>query len=158
MNIERLTEIAEWLEGGAIHTTEDGRKYAFMMDFWDISLGSEEIQGQAKENGLDWIPGDCGSAMCIGGATEQFFGDANEIEKLKADDDYNCDNYAGDLLGLNHDTAYNLFYPWSNFRVKDVPLTPERAAKVIYHLINTGKVDWTVLEGVTLHEPVEEAA
>lgn len=148
MNIERLTEIAEWLEGGAVHVSNNGEKYAFIMDFWKADIGKNGVQEHAKAGNLDWMPGDCGGAMCIGGAAEQFFGDEGEIEEMKREDEYCSDQYAAGLLGLPKDQAWDLFYPWTNYRVNDVPLTPQRAAKVIYHLIETGEVDWSILEGV----------
>ncbi len=149
MNIERLKHIAEWLEGGAIHVDASGSKYAFMMEFWNSKLGLHTIQEKAQNSNLDWVPGDCGAAMCIGGAAEQFFGDERKIEALMEDQEYEGDEYAADLLGLEYRQAQILFYPWNNFRVGATPITPQGAAKVIYHLIETGKVDWSIIDGIS---------
>ena len=149
MNTDRLKQIAEWLEEGAIHVDPSGSKYAFMMHFWKENVGVERVQEVANENNLNWVPGDCGAAMCIGGAAEQFFGDKQEIESLIENDEYDDEEYAASLLGLDNLDAQKLFYPWNHFVVGETPLTPQCAAKVIHHLIETGKVDWSIIDGIS---------
>lgn len=149
MNIERLKHIAEWLEGGAVHVDASGSKYAFMMELWNSNLGQYTIQDKAQNSNLDWVPGDCGAAMCIGGAAEKFFGDKQKIKDLIERDEYDDEEYAAELLDLDDLDAQKLFYPWNYFVVGATPLTPQGAAKVIYHLIETGKVDWSIIDGIS---------
>lgn len=138
----RLEEIAKWLDNGAIHVTEDV-KYGFMMAYWkEDSLDMETVQ-EEYENVLNWMPGDCGGAMCIGGAAEEFFGTDEECLKHESGT-----SFGAKLLSLTYEDANKLFFPWEEFTIDDFQITPEKAAQVVRHLIKTGEVDWSILEGV----------
>lgn len=124
MRVDRLEEIAKWLDDGAIHVTAGGTVYGFNMGYWDNSVDDivEEDAAAAESQG-------CGSVMCIGGAAEQFYGE-----------------YASEALGLDRYTSRRLFYPRDHFtKTEYEDLTPENCAKVIRHLIKTGNVDWEIL-------------
>jgi len=117
MNKERLSIIADWLEAGG--DNKDG--YGFNMDHW-IAEGS-----------VDYTGGKCGTAMCIGGAANTFFGG------LKAES-------LG--LGLSSDigsVADQLCYPCDIATPWD-KITPQAAATVVRHLITFGVVDWRLAE------------
>ncbi len=147
-NIERLEHIAQWLEDDAKHVQKIGNEEVvttFWMDVWNEPLEWSDKEA-IKE--LDWTPGECGAAMCIGGAAEQFF---NKKEEGFKD--------AKELLGLEIYQGQMLFYPWDFFsNLFDEPITPQMAAKVIRHLISTGEVDWSILPGVERFEEEEEEA
>lgn len=70
----------------------------------------------------------CGTVSCIGGTAEILFGgSAFDVLGASSDQDY--------------DTLKRLFYPPLN----DSPgweATPAQAARVIRHLVETGKVEW----------------
>ena len=122
MNVDRLEQIAQWLENGAPHKQTG---FTFHMNYW--TQATEELYE-------DKIPSDCGSVACIGGATEQFF-NSKEVGAVFVP--------AKDLLDLSDEDAHNLFYPsekWSNISYDHV--TPAEAASVIRNLIKTGVVDW----------------
>jgi len=113
MNVERLTEIAEWLEAGA-----PARNGVGGFDMSDFSQ-----------------PAECGTAFCIAGAVLQWhypggFEAADEgVESLGT--------AAGAILGLSYRQRTDLFFP-SLFDTTDT----EHAARVVRHLIATGEVDW----------------
>lgn len=148
LNVELLTKIAEWLEGGAVHVDQMGNKYAFDMNAWHCPVDST----------VESVPADypdCGTVMCIGGAVMQF---------LNEDDVSLFSNYqkimeerAGKALGMESKDSYNLFYPWhsetfNHAKFSDYDLTPANCAKVIRNLIATGEVDWGVI--VSVESPV----
>ncbi len=113
MNIERLIEIAEWLEAGAPHK---GNVHGFSMESFE--------RYDPK----------CGTVCCIAGAANQFFGARLANDPCTGREDLS----AADLLGLDGEDRYVLFFPpegWSQ-------ITPAHAARVIRKLIATGEVDW----------------
>jgi len=111
MNKERLSIIADWLEAGG--DNKDG--YKFNMAYWD--MGREDYTGSA-----------CGTAMCIGGAADSFFG-GDSAESLDLD---STKTYA-----LCHPLEISM--PWDK-------ITPQAAATVVRHLITFGVVDWRLAE------------
>lgn len=123
LDVEKLTYVAEWLEAGAPH--KDGGM-AFYMDVW---------YGEVEEGEVFWEPwiSNCGSVACIGGSLEQFFGVDYHKEPEK--------------LGLTKAQVNDLFYPWDsgNYQNGSKHLSPENCAEVIYHLIETGEVDWSII-------------
>lgn len=130
MNLERLNIIAEWLEAGAPH--KNG--YGFNMNTW---YSTDET---------DYANNECGTVMCIGGAAQQFFGGPSSFKS-----DYDEDIMsAGELLGLDYDTAHSLFYPPDDKNYYD-PTSyyckgPKEVAEVVRHLMETGEVDWALTD------------
>lgn len=129
MNKERLKIISDWLRGGAKYVDDKDNVYTFNMNYWKAP--AEEV---LKEDIQPWNT-DCGTFMCIGGAVQQFFGDKDRL------------TYARELLDLDYETSEALFYP-EGFSVMDWSyITPNQAADVIDHLIETGEVDWSIARG-----------
>lgn len=120
----RLIQIAEWLErGGDEH---QGRKTVFDMDHW---LTHNWCVWRYSEDGME-VAGECGTACCIGGAT-QFF----NLEHYTNDDEL-WPAVSARLLGLDTDAATKLFYQFPD------GVEAHQAAKVVRHLLATGEVDW----------------
>lgn len=131
MNIERLTVICEWLEAGAPH--KDGVGGFYMPDFFRDDA-------------------ECGTTACIGGAAVQWWGS----DEVKNDLCENLHTKRAEILGLDDNTANNLFYPDSypytvdaDGHFTDGPLqdrleevTPAWAARCVRKLMETGEVDW----------------
>lgn len=140
MNKERINYIIQWLETGAIHVTEDGEKIGFDMAYWNAE---PDEQGDNPE-----FPNECGTAMCIGGAAEQFFGDREDKFRFSTDLSpekklYEDEHYTAHLLGLPFEQAYSLFYPWNEDWYKEggsQPLTPKYMAGVLRWLVDTGEL------------------
>ena len=131
MNKDRILYIAEWLENGAIHVDQMGRIWGFEMEEW---AGTVDPDGYDEPN--PEFPEECGSAMCIGGAAEQFFG-------LKEDGNWDNTKPAYELLDLDEGLAYTLFYPWEQKWYKDAgspPMTPKYMAGVLRRLVETGEL------------------
>lgn len=156
MNKERLLELAAALEDG----TYKELGIRFNMDHW--------IEPRKRGRGQ------CGSTSCIGGTTLLMF-DQDNVQKQKVTtfdperqeevkvetlqwvgrgsihDNHPGEAKARKLLGLDKKTADKLFYPYQldrddedrNFDWENI--TPKQAAQVIRHLVDTGKVDWTVI-------------
>lgn len=128
MNKERIIAIAEWLENGAVHITPAGETVGFDMKLW-----YEEVEADFEFENTEF-PAECGTAMCIGGAAEQFFGKGIRAKS---------DAYAADLLGLDCMIADQLFYPWETDWYKAggrQPLTPKYMAGVLRRLVDTGEL------------------
>lgn len=77
-------------------------------------------------NMSEWRYGTCG---CLGGWVEHLFRDEDDL-------------HARDLLDIEGDAAEELFYPTGFTTYKDI--LPARAARVLRHLAETGKVDWSI--------------
>lgn len=121
MNIDRLTEIAEWLEAGA--------------------LRRQEVRGFNMERFCDG-DAECGTVLCICGAAIAF--DAHRSNAKLGELEYANEERGAHILGLNIGTANKLFYPrsidaWDR-------ITPEHAGRVIRNLIATGQVNWLETE------------
>lgn len=148
MNIERLTQLAEWLEGGAKH-----ERFEF-----DMSTGFSFPV--TEDFNPDVVP-ECGAACCIAGAACQFFGDVETLYRLYWEDHYVSEFDDGDmaqldwlpisdearvLLGLTDAQAEALFVPTSSPQHLEKSLRdfndPAWAARTIRRLIETGEVDW----------------
>ena len=141
MNIERLTKIAEWLEGGAKHVNIS----------FDMTKGlviTEEALS-AKD------PTACGTVCCIAGAAIAFnpgavnkpalFGEHNYYAKDEIGEYTKCEvnwervfRNGMQVLGLTEVQAWKLFTP----RGLSVYNDPAWAARTIRRLIATGEVDW----------------
>ena len=147
MNIELLTKIAEWLEGGAKHQT---------MQF-DMTTG-------ITFNEEEFDPDDateCQSSCCIAGAAVQFHGETQGLVDTMFEQDEQLEGgempwwmvreKAADALGLDRLVARGLFDP-ANYdengrevfglgRLSEYN-DPAWAARVIRKLIATGNIDW----------------
>lgn len=138
MNIDRLTEIAEWLEAGAPEKC-------------NISGFNMNTFGEKSS---------CGTVCCIAGSANAFhFESIGEKWNVYDLDD---PGLASTLLGLTEDQSYRLFYPesWAgNVGCRNPELkldwkgeqpwhniSPQHAARVIRNLIATGDVDWNLPE------------
>jgi len=117
MNKERLSIIADWLEAGG--DNKDG--YGFNMDQW------------LAEGSVDYTGSKCGTAMCIGGAADTFFGE-KDAESLGLGSAFDCETKANQLCN-----PINTATPWDK-------ITPQAAATVVRHLITFGVVDWRLAE------------
>lgn len=127
MNVDKLTEIAEWLEAGAPE-----RDY----------VNEFHMANFIRANG-------CGTSCCIAGAAVQFEchgACGSTLDTYSAPEVYKA---AKGLLGLSEETAQELFYAESiqDDRFKGLnDIGPQWAARVIRHLIATGRVEWLRLE------------
>jgi hypothetical protein len=82
---------------------------------------------------------DCGTAGCIAGWA---FALQNQKSKDTIDaltEDYAVDDFAGAWLGLDADTADQLFVPQ---RISLHAITRAHAVRALDHLLATGEVDW----------------
>lgn len=145
MNINRLTQLAEWLEGGAKH-----ERFTFDMTTGIAFPVTEEFNPDKVT--------DCGVACCIAGAACQFFGDPTTLiqnewlrkgELHLAGDHFEVDwkklsTQAMFLLGLTEAQATALFTPNETHRYRMLREfnDPAWAARTIRRLIETGEVDW----------------
>lgn len=132
MNIDKLTEIAEWLEAGA-----------------------PERDGVVKFNMKNFIvPEGCGTACCIAGAVVQFSSALpfRSSKHFYVESPLSIRDAAESLLGLDYHESEELFYAPSVLEKfeDELPhgadaldmITPAWAARCIRNLIETGKVDW----------------
>lgn len=127
MNIDRLTEIADWLDQGA---PEKAHVTKFDM--------ANFIEDAGKPNS------GCGTACCIAGAAIQFsraipfesYSQAMESTDL----DEGFVDEAASILDLEIDQAEALFYARNTGDLRSI--SPAWAARCIRKLIATGEVDW----------------
>lgn len=128
MNKERLLELADRIEVMPHVETLGGRK------------------APGKES-FDMTTWHCGSAGCIGGWAEKFWG--SDVEQDEDNPPFS-DNIAMEVLGLTHSQCSALFYPSEESSLSgDVPysdITPAEAATAIRKLVGTGVVDWSHVE------------
>jgi hypothetical protein len=139
MNIERLIEIAEWLEAGA-------PERAGIVEF-NMRDAIEPVRS------IDWA---CKTACCIAGAAIQFersHRGESPIKSRRCMGDIHLD--AIRILGINFSEAHGLFFGngyidgsissvKGSFRGGLNSITPEIAARTIRHFIATGDIDWTL--------------
>jgi len=123
MNIERLTTLRDTLVA-----LDPSR---FNMKFWarDFETSNPIYSVSALEH-------NCGTAACIGGWAEALFDPDRKFH-------HNGVAHAGELLGLDADVAERLFFPRDDDHAWGA--TSAQAAKVVDHLINTGRVEWSVI-------------
>lgn len=125
MNVDRLSEIASWLEAGAHH-----EHITFNMDCALIPSLIDPSLPATKHNIRSvncCIMGIAAMTYC-----QDLFNDDTNVSS-----DIHYLEVAQKALGLTSDQAWTLFYGSVS------PNTPPQwAAKVIRHLIKTGKVDW----------------
>lgn len=124
-----LEQIAEWLEAGAPHVDHEGRTVDHFNMEYPVSKDGPE----------------CGTTCCIAGALVQFNG-LDDRDLLEATGNiawYTVKRLAVDFLDIGPATATELFEPWVYFDGADDSFNdPKRAAKVLRHYLETGRVDW----------------
>lgn len=145
MNVELLTNIAEWLEAGA---PEAYHGFGFDMRWWKMT-------GDAMDPFGDESRETCGTTCCIAGAAIELSGVMSGFSEWTNGAD--CEYVARSVLGLTEEQAQSLFDPWlDDYRNRPnpmamllfdeagirQPINPRAAAKVVRHLIATGEVDW----------------
>lgn len=108
----------------------------FRMDQWADQLdanGESMLIDFAQRDSL--LRHDCGTCACIGGWTMALLGEGKITMSSEA---------AGALLGLGKNEATCLFYPAYIANREWGKITPEQGVRVLDHLLETGKVDWSV--------------
>jgi hypothetical protein len=126
MNIERLTEIAEWLEAGA---PERNGVAAFNMVDFNITPDEFKVITGKKP------PVSCGSICCIAGTANVWWPDENNTYMTSA----------RKKLGLSFSQANTLFFANEGEEEEERVLSdisPAWAARCVRKLIATGCVDW----------------
>lgn len=125
LNLCRLNVLAEWLEAGAPE--------AKGVDAFDIRVWNVERE--------------CGTVCCLAGAAVQWWGDPTnrpeEFGIFERGDQYITQG--AEILGLSRQNANKLFtgFPGAHSGLNASPISPKCAARVVRHLIKTGKVDWS---------------
>jgi hypothetical protein len=138
MNIERLTEVAEWLEAGAPERKFD------MRTFFDFDAKQPQ----------NW----CGTSCCIGGYVLSKYVYDNPIDYFESVD--SDEVQAGNALGLTQEQWRALFFIYDMktsiaYRASWKDVTPAQAAKAVRNLIATGDTNWPEILGRELfHDDV----
>ncbi len=96
---------------------------------FDMTVWCRKAGGVAHDIEPAELVHNCNTAGCIGGWAEGLL--------RKGRDDGTS---AQDLLGLDEDQAYELFYAWDGPGLDKI--TQAQAAMVLNHLLATGNVDW----------------
>lgn len=100
-----------------------------------VNIPTEEVRAEG-----------CGTCACIAGWASALLGPVtDELE------DNEMIEVGSKLLGLEDRTARELFIPWINSNldhswfqnINDIP--PKAGAMVLDHLLETGKVDWSII-------------
>jgi hypothetical protein len=139
INKEVAQTVIDWLEGGAIHVTEDGTKIGFDMGLWNKELSDRDIRSLENPE----FPNDCGTAMCIGGAINQFFNTDFNVDEDEDENERVAEVLAATTLGISEKMADELFYPWDCEWFTDAgsqTLTPKYMAGVLRRLVETGEL------------------
>ena len=125
MNIVNLNKLIEFLE------SECATQH-FNMKQWIKPVRGKGFPATQQE--IEEFENACGTACCIGGWAQ--------LMHIK--DGYKRHiNSAEAYLGLDHEIAHELFYPTDPYiYLKD----PKLAAKVLRHLVETGEVDWSIID------------
>lgn len=122
MNKERILHLADAIETGS-------EILGFNMNYEYATL--DDPSCDKSDHG-------CGTVACILGWTVHLFCKRPTLCQLQDR------HLAASLLAINEDKAYHLFYPSQRYGVKYSEVTPQKAARVLRHLAETGKVDWSV--------------
>lgn len=121
MNVDKLTEIAEWLEAGAPE-----RK----------GVTGFDMEQFVQDRG-------CGTACCIAGAAVQFERRIPYANQHEAYCDGDPEDFAVHILGLTSDQGDALFYG-RGVEIEDIDAA--WAARCVRKLVVTGEVDWAGTE------------
>lgn len=127
MNRERILQLADEIEA---------MPYKNLTGFADSGwIGSNE-----QPTGFNMKSFGCGTAACIGGHA------AYRQRQEDPGTRYNPNGLSGmasKWLGIDPQLGDRLYYP----AVDDYDsITPKQAARVLRHLAETGKVDWSIIE------------
>lgn len=145
MNIERLTEMADWLEAGAPHVVfrmDHGRETvdAILEDFDLYDYGSTEEYNMITEERDTKGLGKCGTVCCIAGyAVEAYGSDAQRAEEYMSWK--HVKNIAMEAFDLpvseyiNH-MGHDLFDP----DLAPDNCTPQQAARAVRNCIASGGI------------------
>lgn len=135
MRKARLLKLAEVLESPA------AEKHFNMGDWFDNPNADVcDADVPAKK-----FVAQCGAAACTAGWTIAIFEPRALVKPIGFLD--NALVRAASLLSLNYDQACDLFTPMSETMrdgTEAMSAGPKQAAKVVRHLAETGKVDWSV--------------
>lgn len=136
MRVDRLAELAEWLEAGAPHK---GTIYGF-----DMRFVYAELDRFIGPDGVDR----CGAVCCMAGAAIEFFGTSKQVREMHRNGNPDLDGRrAAKLLGISFcKQADYLFFPDESESSKP-PISHKKidapwAARCVRKLIATGVVDW----------------
>ena len=158
LNVDLLTKIRNEL------VKKEGQKFVFDMNYF-VRIPEENV----KVDGGHVEPSLCGTQCCIAGLATILGNPASVKEKFSKELEsghlytnlghYHLDNEieARKLLGLSIVKSHQLFYGnLPNGQSIDLEtIKPEHAVTVIDHLIETGKVDWSLVEdeyGIVVNE------
>lgn len=135
MNVELLARIAEWLEAGG----------------YDDKHGFNMACGVVRKDDTSAPGHDCHTMCCIAGYAVMMFCNTTASAALRMDWELRAPGntlswvvdvlpLARQVLDLDQKTADDLFTPpgYDDWGV----WPPERAARMIRHLIDTGEVNW----------------
>jgi hypothetical protein len=150
MNKENLLKLAEVLE------SEQAQKH-FDMTQWIThhpnynNLDWQEHHERVNESVLKEAVKDCGTVACIAGWAATL---ATPDQKLIFVSGASVQQTAEDWLELDKAEAVMLFIPWSasyyadrsKYKRNSNTITAGEAARVVRHLAETGKVDWSVID------------
>lgn len=129
MNIDNVNLLITTLEA-----IKEGDERGFNMNVWDNHDGFESYREEDDNSGND-----CGTVACMGGW-------CNALDKSKRIEYWDTEKTAGEWLGLEWITAHALFYAYgpNGTRYDLAFLTLKETLPVLYHLRDTGNVDWSV--------------
>lgn len=128
VNRENVTKVADAIENHSI------KWLGFNMDSWLEKASDRYASGRDKSGHK------CGTVGCIGGWTDVIR--LNLTEDSDHDQVLNLpDHESAAFLGLSAREGASLFHP---YEIRDwTKITPAHAVRVLRHLAETGKVDWS---------------
>ena len=116
----------------------------FNMDYWSFQFNPDQDGGGDEIKPAALITDSCGTCGCIGGWTEAIFKDEIEVARnIPPELPFDRVGRAAYVLGLDRDTAHDLFFPGE---LDYALITQQQALVVIHHLLNTGDVDWGLID------------
>lgn len=128
MNIKNMNKLVEFLES-------DYATRHFSMTVWIKTANLQVCMSLLGQNIPDTQQAIEETACCIGGWAQVMHMKEGHKRYKGAAEDY---------LGIDRETAHQLFYPTCPYiYLKD----PKLAAKVLRHLVETGEVDWSIIDG-----------
>lgn len=146
---DKLLELADFIE--KMPQGKYGVKSGFEMRTWSLDWC---LNGRRE---------DCGTVSCIGGSAQLLWRleDQVDVYTTLSDDPemlvmFDEDTAEEDLVEhVDYNTLDALFYPgyepaWN--------ATPHEAARVIRYLVETGKVDWTIIEKMEVEPEIVPGA
>ena len=89
----------------------------------------------AGDEHFDMRNWDCGTSACIGGWTDRLCGPPGNRDST----------VTARTLGLDEEVANELFF-MTETPVRMMDVTREHAVRVLDHLLETGEVDWSIID------------